>query len=166
MLNLRNPRGLTMNLVSAAMVKGTNKSYTTTVGTRCVINGKFATSLSAQTNAAVPTEDALTGKAFVKQTDNTACVYVMGINAAGSIKAAQGSIVDTEKGSGTTAGAFRDPPQFPALPDDFCPLAYMVVRTAPDAGDWTFGTDNWAATGVTADEFDNVAVLPDRPQTA
>lgn len=164
--NQRKVPGLTINQISAALVKGTNKSYSTTVTTQCVINGKFATALTAQTNQAVPTTDATTGAAFVAQTDNTACVYVMGINAAGTIQACQGSIEETEVGVTTTAGAFKSPPQFPKLPDDFCPLGYTLVRTAPSASNWTFGTDNWAATGVTTLEFVNVATLPDRPQTA
>lgn len=165
-MNMRNPRGATINLVSAAMVKGTNKSYTTTVTTAGLINGKFVTTLGAQTNAAVPTTDYATGAAFIAQTDDTACVYVMGQNAAGTIKACQGQIVSTEVGVTTTAGAFIIGPNFPALPDDFLPLAYTLVRTAPSASAWTFGTDNWAATGVTTLEFVNVGTLPDRPQTA
>ena len=165
--NQRKVNGITMSLVSPALVKGTNKSYTTTVTSRAVINGKFATALTAQTNQAVPTTDSGTSAAFVAQTDNTACVYVMGINAAGTILAAQGSIVPTVVGITTTAGAFVDAPQFPAsLPDDFVPLAYCLVRTAPSASNWTFGTDNWAATGVTTSEFVNVSTLPDRPQIA
>jgi hypothetical protein len=165
-MNARNLRGLTMCLVSPALVKGTNKSYTTTVTSAALINGKYVTALTAQTNQAVPTTDHATGAAFVAQTDNQACVYVMGINAAGTIKACQGSIVPTEVGITTTAGAFIDPPQFPSLPDDFVPFGYCLVRTAPSASNWTFGTDNWAATGVTTTEFVNISVLPDRPQTA
>lgn len=156
----------TMSFISPAMVKGTNKSYSTTVTTNGVINGKFATALTAQTNAAVPTTDYTTGANFVAQTDNTACCYVMGINAAGTIKACQGPIVKTQVGVTTTAGDFIDAPPFPAMPDDFLPLAYTIVRTAPSASDWTFGTDNWAATGVTTLEFVNVSVLPDRPQVS
>lgn len=165
-MNLRNPRGATMSFASAALVKGTNKSYTTTVTTNAIINGKFATALTAQTNQAVPTTDHATGAAFVAQTDDTACCYVMGINAAGTIKACQGPIVPTEVGVTTTAGAFINPPPFPSLPDDFVPLAYTIVRAAPSASSWTFGTDNWAATGVTTLEFVNVSVLPDRPQVS
>jgi hypothetical protein len=161
-----NLRGLTLCTVSPALVKGTNKSYTTTVTSAGMINGKFVTALTAQTNQAVPTTDAATGAAFVTQTDNQACVYVVGQNAAGAIQACQGSIVDTEVGVTTTAGAFKVPPQFPALPDDFMVFGYALVRTAPSASDWKFGTDNWAATGVTTTEFVQCGVLPDRPVTA
>lgn len=159
-------RGLTMGLIKSGLIKGTNKSYTTTVTTEGMINGKYVTGLTAQTNQAVPTTDATTGAAFVAQTDNTACVYVMGQKADGTIQACQGSIVDTEVGVTTTAGAFKVGPQFPTLPDDFMVLGYCLVRTAPSASAWTFGTDNWAATGVTTSEFVQCGVLPSRPQTS
>jgi hypothetical protein len=161
-----NMRGLTLGLIKSGLIKGTNKSYTTSVTTNGMIGGKYVTVLTAQTNQAVPTTDASTGAAFVAQTDNTACVYVVGQNAAGSIAACQGSIVDTEVGITTTAGAFKVPPQFPTLPEDFMVLGYCLVRTAPSASNWTFGTDNWAATGVTTSEFVQCGVLPDRPVTS
>lgn len=166
MSNARKQFGGTYALANAVFAKGTTSTYSTTNSTVNVINGKFATALTAQTNTATPTTDVVTGAAFVPQTDNTACVYVFGTNAAGAIKVAQGSIVSTEVGVTTTAGAFMGAPQFPNLPDDFCPNAYLLVRTAPDASDWTFGTSSWTATGVTASAVQNVSVLPDRPQTA
>jgi hypothetical protein len=164
--NLYGMRGLTINLVNAGLVAGTTSTYTTTATTVCSIGGKFATGLTAQTNTATPTADVNTGAAFVAQTDNTACVYVFGVNAAGAIKVAQGSIVDTEVGVTTTAGAFKVAPQFPTLPDDFCPIGYIVVRTAPSASDFTFGTSSWTATGITAATAVNVSTLPARPQTS
>src|SRR5689334_13261290 len=112
-------RGMTMGLVSPALVKGTNKSYTTTVTSAGIINGKYVTALTAQTNQAVPTTDAATGAAFVAMTTQKACVYVMGQNAAGAIQACQGSIEATALGITTTAGDFVVTPQFPRLPDDF-----------------------------------------------
>jgi hypothetical protein len=159
-------RGVTINLVNCGLAKGTTSTYTTTATTVCAINGKFATGLTAQTNTATPTSDAATGAAFVAQTDNTACVYVFGVNAAGSIQVCQGGIEATEVGVTTTAGAFRNPPQFPNLPDDFCPIGYLLVRTAPSASDFTFGTSSWTATGITAGTAINVSTLPSRPQTA
>lgn len=159
-------RGLTQNMVSAAFVLGTTSTYTTTVTTECVINGKFGTTLGAQTNTASPTTDAATGAAFVPLTPNKATVLVWGVNAAGAIKLCQGSIEDTDVGVTTTVGAFRNPPQFPLLPDDFCPIAYNLVRTAPSASTFTPGTSSWTASGVTCSTAKNISVLPDRPQTA
>lgn len=152
-----------MGLVSPALVKGTNKSYTTTVTSAGIINGKYATPLTAQTNAAVPTTDSKTGAAFVALATQQATVVVVGQNAAGAIQACQGTIVPTALGVTTTAGAFINYPQFPELPDDFIVFGYLLARTAPSATSWTFGTDNWAATGVTCTEFVQCAVLPARP---
>lgn len=159
-------RGATFGTIKTGLIKGTTSTYTTTVTSAGMINGKYVTGLSAQTNTATPTTDAQTGAAFVAQTDNTACVYVMGQKADSTIQACQGSIVDTEVGITTTAGAFKVPPQFPTLPDDFMVFGYVIVRTAPSASDWTFGTSSWTATGITATEFVQCGVLPARPQTS
>jgi hypothetical protein len=161
-----NLRGATMSHVNAGLVAGTTSTYTTTASTACSIRGKWATALTAQTNTASPTTDAQTGAAFVALTTNKATVLVWGVNAAGAIKLCQGSIVPTATGITTTAGAFLTAPEFPTLPDDFCPIGYQLVRTAPSASNFTPGTSSWTATGVTCSTIQNVSVLPDRPQTA
>lgn len=165
-MNSRIIYGLTQNNVSAALVKGTTSTYTTTVTTAGVINGKFVTTLGAQTNTASPATDAVTGAAFVALAPNKATVLVYGQTAAGAIQLAQGSVEDTQVGVTTTVGAFLRAPQFPSLPDDFMPLAYLLVRTAPSAASWVPGTGSWTASGVTASTAQNVATLPDRPQVA
>jgi hypothetical protein len=157
---------VTMNLVSAAMVAGTTSTYTTTVTTAGVINGKFMTTIAAQTNTATPTTDASTGLAFNALAPNQTCVMVLGQNLAGTIKMVQGPIIATLAGVTTTVGALINDPQFPGLPNDFCPLAYTVVRTAPSAAAWTPGTSSWTASGVSASTFQNVAMLPARPQAS
>ena len=155
----------TFSPVNAVFAAGTGSSYSTTNSTACIINGKYATALTAQTNTASPTTDVNTAAAFVAQGDNTICAYVWGVNAAGSIKVAQGPVTATAPGVTTTNGAIPVAPQFPDLPDDFCPCAYTLIQTAPSASSWTLGTDNWTATGIT-DTWVNVAMLPSRPQTA
>ena len=156
--------GATRNMVSTAFVLGTTSTYTTTVTSECVIDGVFGTTLGAQTNTASPTTDAKTGAAFVALGDNQATVLVWGITLAGAIALCQGSIEDTEVGVTTTAGAFLKAPQFPQLPDDFCPIAYNLVRTAPSASAFTPGTSSWTATGITASVAKNLHVLPARPR--
>lgn len=156
----------TVNYVSAAMVAGTTSTYTTTVTTAGVINGKFVTTLGAQTNTASPTTDALTAAAFVALAANQCCALVFGQTAAGVIQLVQGPIIATNIGVTTTVGTFLKAPQFPELPDNFLPLAYTIVRTAPSAAAWTPGTSSWTASGVSATTFQNVGVLPSRPQTA
>lgn len=163
-MNARNLRGLTVGLIKTGLVKGTGLSYTTTVTSNGMINGKYVTELTAQTNQALPTTDALTGEAFRALADNQATVIVVGQTAAGAIAMCQGSIEPTEVGVTTTAGAFITAPQFPTLPDDFMVMGYLLARTAPSASAWTPGTGEWAATGVTCSQFVQCGVLPDRPQ--
>jgi hypothetical protein len=161
-----NLRGLTLGLIKTGLVKGTGHSYTTSVTSNGMINGKYVTVLTAQTNQALPVVDALSGEAFRALTDNQATVIVVGQTAAGAIAMCQGSIVDTEVGITTTAGAFKVPPQFPALPEDFMVMGYLLARTAPSAANWTPATDDWDATGVTCSQFVQCGTLPARPQSS
>lgn len=155
----------TISHVATGLTKGTTSTYTTTAASETSIDGKTSTALAVQTNTATPTTDARTSAAFVAQTDNKVAVYVFGVTAAGAIAVCQGPIIDTEVGSGATAGALLLRPQFPVLPDNFCPIGYLFVRTAPSSSDWTFGSSNWTATGVTASAVVEVdGQLPDRPQ--
>lgn len=162
---LTNP-GLTMGTIKTGLIKGTTSTYTTTVTSAGMINGKYVTGLTAQTNVATPTTDATTGVAFVALTDNKATVLVIGQKADSTIQMSQGGIVDTEVGITTTAGAFKLAPAFPSLPDDFMVFGYNLVRTAPSASDFTPGTSSWTATGITASEFVQCGVLPKQPQTS
>lgn len=164
--NLSFDNGITMNLVSAAMVAGTTSTYTTTVTTAGCINGKFMTTLAAQTNTATPTTDANTGVAFNALQPNQTCALVLGQNLAGTIKMAQGPIIACAIGVTTTVGALINDPQFPDLPNDFCPLAYCIVRTAPSAAAWIPGTGSWTASGVSTSTFQNVTQIPNRPQSS
>lgn len=165
-INQRISYGVTQNNVNAALVLGTTSTYSTTVTTAGAVNGKFVTTLAAQTNAASPTVDAVTGLPFVALGINKATVLVYGQTAAGAIQLTQGTIEDTQPGITTTVGAFNKAPQFPSLPDNFMPLAYVLVRTAPAAASFTPGTSSWTASGVTASAVQNVVCLPDRPQVS
>src|SRR4029077_14125951 len=138
----------TLNLVNAAAVAGTGSSFTSTVTTAGCINGKFVTTLAAQTNAASPTTDANTGVAFNALNPNQTCALVFGQTAAGALQLVQGPIIACALGVTTTPGALINEPQFPALPNNFLPLAYTIVRTAPSAAPWVPGTGAWAASGV------------------
>lgn len=165
MLNARKLAGLTASFKATGLIAGTTSTYTTTATSECMIGGKWATGLAAQTNTASPTTDARTGAAFTALGDNQMTVLVWGINAAGAIQLCQGSIEDTEVGVTTTPGAVITAPQWPELPDDFCPIGYFVVKVAPSASAWTPGTSSWTATGVTTTAVE-VGVLPDRPQVS
>lgn len=159
-------RPITMNFISAALTLPSTSVYSTGTSTNGVINGKFTTVLTAQTTQATPTTDASTGAAFIGLTPNQTCALVFGITAAGAIAMAQGPAIATITGVTTTVGAFDKAPQFPVLPDNFLPLAYVLVRTAPSAATWTPGTSSWTASGVTTGTVVNVSTLPSRPQIA
>ena len=165
---------LTLNPTNVGCAFGTTSTITTTANSAHSINGKFCTSYAAANNTAAtsPTINAATGSAFTAMAANKATVVVVGINAAGQVRLAQGSVEDTEIGVTTTKGAFKLAPQFPVLPDDFCPIAYGLVRTAPDAAAFTVGTSSWTASGVYVGlngttTMQNVnGTLPDRPAIA
>lgn len=165
-MNGRDFSGMTLNLVSAALVLGTTSTYTTTVATQCAIGGKFATSLAPAANAATPTTDATSLLAFPPLAPNQAVAIVFGVNAAGAIQMCQGPIVGTGVGVGAAVGTLVSNPQFPSLPSNFCPLAYTIVQTAPSAAAWTAGAGSWTAAGVTCSTAQNIPTLPDRPQSA
>lgn len=165
-INTRQQHGATIGQIDSGLVAGTTSTYTTTASTAGMINGKYVTPLTAQTNTASPTLDAVTGLAFLALQPNQATVLVWGQTAAGAIQLAQGSIESTLTGVTTTVGAFLRAPMFPTPLDDFMVLGYQLVRTAPSAAAWTAGTSNWTASGVTCSTIQRCGVLPDRPQTA
>lgn len=162
--------GLTLNHIDTGLVVGTTNTYTMPAASSCSIRGKFGTALAIQgANAgATPTTDATTGAAFVTLTANQAAVVVWGVNNGGSMKAAQGPAVPTEVGVTTTVGNFISAPQFPSLPEDFCPIAYQLVRVAPSSTGFTFGTSPWTGTAsyATCSTIQRVSTLPDRLQVS
>lgn len=163
----------TINLANSGLVAGTTTTLTMPVASSCVIDGKFAVAraiIAANTAFAtvVPSAlDANTGLAFVPLTSTpttgSAATVVFGINAAGAVKVVQGPATPTDLGVTTVPGAFRLAPQFPAIPDDFCPIAYTVVRTSPSVPTFTVGASSWAANSTT---FQTISTLPAIPQVA
>lgn len=151
-------RGITMATVNASLAAGTGTTVSTTGVMRYCINGK-AYSVNAITNGAVPTVDVNTGTAFKGVEAGKGSVFVFGFNAAGQMRVAQGSIEDLD-GDGNLTVA----PSFPDIPDDFCPIAYQMVKAGDAASTWTFGQSNQASvTGVTFTRQD-VMTLPAAPQ--
>jgi hypothetical protein len=141
-------------------------TISTTVASNHIIGGKFGTALAITTGGARPTTDANTGAAFPAILPNTAAALVIGINAAGAYVLAQGPATPTEVGVTNTVGAFIKAPDFPPIPDDFCPIAYTLIRAAPSLTAGFLVTTNWNATGASCTTFKNVATLPDKPQIA
>lgn len=159
---------VTMNFTNTGAVAGTTNSFTTTVASVAAIKGKFTTALGVLTNSATtPTTDANTGVTFATIPINSCAAVVFGINAAGTLVAAQGPTAPTEVGVTTTVGAFINAPQFPAIPDNFVPIAYTIVRVAPSGtSGFILGSTQWAASSISCTTFKNICSLPDRPQIA
>lgn len=152
---------LTLCLSKVALAAGTTSTISTTGTTTYAINGKAFTK-SAITNGATPTTDAATGAAFAPLRANQGCVVLIGLDAAGNVKAVQGVIQALD-----SAGLFVNAPEFGTVPDNFCPIGYIVLRAgATLVGTWTFGTNNLSAvTGMTYTFVDLIG-LPSRPQVS
>lgn len=138
---------------------GAETLHDTTVTINYVIEGKIKTK-TAITDGATPTTDAVTGSAFVALTASKGCIFVWCLNSAGDVKVVQGPITDLDASEN-----FIVAPQFPNIPEDLVPFAYMVAKAADTAGTITFGSSNWNATGFT-NAIVNVAMLPRRPQNS
>lgn len=141
------------------VVAGTTTTTTTTNSKDFCIKGK-AYAGAAASNGATPTTDA-NGNAFTAIGLNKAGVFVWGYDSSGALKVMQGEIVNY-----SDAGVFERAPQFPAIPDTMCPIAYELVKVISTGSAWTMGSSNQASqTGITK-VFVDVMTLPDRPQTS
>jgi len=168
----------------AGLAAGTTTTLTWANAVIGAIKGK-AYAKAAASNQATPTTDANTGAAFLPVPAGVAsvangqggytdgygygCVFIVGFNAAGNLKVAQGSIERTD--SVAVAGSkfgVNGAPKFPALPDDFYPVGYIITRTDSSASAWTMGSSNLAGppTGVVHTFVDTVGTLTDRPQVS
>jgi len=158
--------GLTLGFAKTGAVAGTTNTFTTTVASNGIINGKFGTALGVLTNSATtPTTDANTGATFVTIPSNYCAAVVFGVNFAGTLVGVQGPLTATLAGSGSTVGSFDKAPQFPVLPDDFLPIAYTVIRAAPSlTAGFVVGSTSWAASGASCTTFQSIGTLPNRPQ--
>lgn len=155
-------RGLTLCLNKANLAAGTTTTFSTTGATEYAIQDKTY-STAAAANAATPTLDGNTGKAFVAVAPNKGSVFVFAYDgqatAANAIKVYQGTIEDLDSDAN-----FIKPPQMPQTPDTVCPFAYMVLKAGSTASNWTFGVSNQSgATGITYLRQD-ITNIPPRPQ--
>lgn len=155
------PQAMTMCFGKVTLAAGTTSTLSNTGTTAYTIRGK-AYSKAAMSNLATPTTDWATGSAFIGVLANFGCVFIVGFNAAGALKAVQGSIVALD-----SLGNFVNASQFGGMPLDFCPIGYIVIAagsTANATTGWIFGTSNMASvTGITY-TFVDITSLPDRPQ--
>jgi hypothetical protein len=154
---------ITLGPIRATLAAGTTTTLSNT-GTMAYAIRSKGYSASAWSNTATPTTDINSGAAFTGVLRNKGCVYVVGLNAAGQMKVAQGTIEALD-----ASGNFINAPQFPGLPNDFAPVGYIVIKagvTADNTTGWVFGTSNMSSvTGITY-TFVDAPALPDRPQVS
>ena len=151
--------GSTGCLNAVTLAAGTTTTISTTAAPMYALNGKAYTT-TAWSNTAHPTTDANTGAAFVGIPTGYGAVIVYGLNAAKAPVAAQGPLVALD-----SAYNFITAPQFPAIPANFCPIGYMVVKAGSGSSTWTAGSSNQSgATGITYARQDVALGLPDHVQ--
>lgn len=160
-------RGMTGCALKATLAAGTTSTISGTLDPFYFsIEGK-AYSHAKWNNTATPTTDITTGAAFVPVTASKGCAFVVGIDSGGTMRVAQGALVDlTTEADGANAN-YQTPPQFPTLPTDFCPIGYILTKVGASGSTWTFGTSN--LTGPPSNvlhTFVDVTTLPTRPQVS
>jgi len=162
---LQDVAGITMGLGNTLLsaISGAATTTFTAAAVPYAINGKAGTT-TVQTTAAFPATDIQTGVAYAGlQKANTGTVVLVGVQLGATVYvAAQGSVESLDAG-----GNFINVPKFPSVPDNFCPLGYLVIKAGATFVAATFvpGTTNWNTTGITI-AVQNIVALPDRPQVA
>jgi hypothetical protein len=139
---------------------GAETVHDTTVTIDYCVDGQ-AYRKTAITDGATPTTDGNTSAAFDPVTPDKACIFVWGLNAAGTVSVYQGPLVDVDGDTDLLESAA----QFPSLPNNVCPFAYQLVQTTGAAAGWIMGTSNWNATGVTVTTR-NLLTLPQGPKSS
>lgn len=160
-------------------------TLTTGAAANYSVNGKAYTKAAA-TGGTAPTTDAATGLAFKVIPPGYGSVFVICLAAGANVAfaACQGEITPLAANSAAyIAGDFVVAPEFPLIPDAYCPIGYMVIRVASDftpATGYVFGTSNTYETtsdstakafrsspgtaGAVALSGVSCFVLPNRPQ--
>jgi len=158
-LNLYSLTGATSKAGASA---GTTTTLTTANTVLYAIKGK-AYSKAAASNAATPTTDFNSGLAFSAIPVNFGSVFVLGYDAAGTLRVVKGTTEALD-----VQGNFINAPQMPVVSDLVCPFAYLVTKVGSTGAAWTFGSSNLAGppTGVTHTFVDVMLGLPDRPQVS
>lgn len=151
----------TFSASKVTFAAGTTSTYSTTGTTVFCIAGK-AYSTAAKSNVATPTVDIVDGLAFAGLIANQGCIFIVGFDTGGTLRAAQGSVESLD-----VSGNFINLSQLPVIPDTICAVGYLIVKagsTASTATPWVFGTANLAtpATGITL-TFGDLLTMPPRP---
>ena len=152
--------GGNLTLNKAGLAAGTTTTISIANQTDYAIDGTVYRKAAA-TNAATPTTDANTGKAFVPLLPNQASIFVVLLDAAGNITVAQGPVVSNADLTGGLAAA-----QFPGVKDGVTAVGYLLAQAGSTlSGSWTFGSSNLSSvTGMTY-TFRDVLAIPAHPIT-
>jgi hypothetical protein len=170
--------GLTMIPLDTALAAGSTTTLSLgAVGPYC-IRGKAYTQ-AAVSNVQPSLVDLNTGATIEGIAPGYGAVILVGATSSESttLRMVQGEPAKLNANTAaTTPGTFITPPQFPAMPKNFCPFGYVVVKVATDytaGSSYVFGSSNTTATGAQnsaatahANTFVSVFALPDRPQVS
>ena len=171
--------GLTMCFGNVALAAGSTTTLTSTGTPAYCVNGKPA-AVTSVTNVQPFATDANTGSAVKTIPPGYGCVFVVGVNATFSTtyQWVQGEIVPLRPAdSATDYSAAKDwisgYPEFPVLPDGFCPVGYIVAKVASTqavTSPLNMFTNLTTATGAQnsnttayAITYTSVCTLPNRP---
>lgn len=145
--NLEQGSGYTAQFGNAVYANSgaANTNISTTNATTFTIGGRMF-NVAAIGAAAAPTTDVRTGVAPPAIVGGKCALIVIGLNASGALRFVQGPIADFPAGTPIGEAVM----QMPTIPDNFCPIAYQVVKNKNTAGTaaWTFGTSNFNAANV------------------
>lgn len=155
-------RGLTMTLTNGSLtgLSGGAKTISYTGNPTFLINGRFYTGDSCS-GGALETTDEFTGEAYNPLVNGDACLFVFTWDTDGAWHVCQGPVV---KMADVTNGAAAL--EFPSIPENQCPFAYVSIKNAHATTTFTFGTDNWNSATLTIGTVVNCSQLPRAPLTA
>jgi hypothetical protein len=135
--NLVRANSLNVSLAAGGLAEGTNAHTIKTTSTVPFVIGGVFYSYTATDNIAIT--------ACAQQAVSTYCLYLVSINAAGTVTTTKGTAVAT------------DTAVLPALPAASAPLGYYKIAT-DSSHTYTAGTTDHSAAGITATYADLMSV--------
>jgi len=160
-------RGITAAFSKCGLAVGTTSTITAATATTYAIQGVTYTK-TLGSNQTHPTTDANTGAAFVAVQPGYGCALVYGFDTSGNLVCVQGNpqaLVGSTDGS-NAACKFITAPNFGPIPDDFCPVGYVILKVGSAVTNpFTPGTTAWNTSNVGTAAV-SVTALPPRPQVA
>jgi hypothetical protein len=150
--------GGNMSFGKAGLAAGTTSTYSIGNQFDYTIKGQFYRKAAAA-NAAMPTTDRATGKAFVPLAANESCIFGFYVDANGTVAVIQGPKANTGEFTGGLAAL-----QFPQCDDTLTPFGYaMASASGALAAPWALGSGNTSGvTGLTL-TFRDMMDFPAQP---